>query len=108
MWVNGYGPFGHSFVIWKDYNCHTWVDLDTDTPTTLQTTTMEYAMADYLDMTVGALFDNDLATLFFDPWAFGYYLGTYMNNRDPNKAFSTVVNQGHLTYYNARFCSYQG
>jgi hypothetical protein len=21
MWVNGYGQFDHSFIIWKDYNC---------------------------------------------------------------------------------------
>lgn len=55
MWVNGYGPYDHSFVLWKDYNCYTWVSLESATPTPMQTSTMEFAILNILDSALEAL-----------------------------------------------------
>lgn len=106
MWLNGYGVFDQSFVIWNDENCQvcqTWVDIDTSNPIS----TLSYADQAVINNFVNSRLENN-PTDYFSPWVFAYEAANYLNSRDLTRSYTAVVSQGHLSYYNARFCGIAG
>lgn len=64
IWLNEYSDMKLSVVIWKDYNCHTWVGLDV--PGSLSSARAN-AFHTYITTSL-----NTTPALYDDPWLLAY------------------------------------
>lgn len=115
MWFNGYSYGGkfYSFVIWKDYNCHTWNTIsNSDLLTNFPSTHPSYPM--YL-LVGDALGTISTRLTYENIWKTHSILVEKCNQRNPGNAFSMIAVQNGLDYtsdsstnMNGHFCSAGG
>lgn len=87
VWINSYkGNSRHSFVIWKDYNCDTYLDWNWASQDFNNFMAYQEAMA------VNDAISKHKNTYFNDIWKLAYNVAEEVNVR-PGQAYSVIVTE---------------
>lgn len=111
MWINGYmtkDSHAVSFIIWKDYNCITWV---THNKNTEDGTPFSYTNVDAID-NISAVISRLYNTVDYnDIWKSAKKYADTLNSDSglksvlgADKDFTIIMSQAYYINYYARFC----
>lgn len=118
MWFNDkiYGGVSYSFVIWKDYNCHTWNTIsNTDRQTNFGPLFANNDLHTKISQAISALSGQFPTNPYNDVWSTNFLIADKMAALTPGTAYSVVAVQNGfstttdvVTELSGRFCSSGG